>query len=201
MNATAADYRWLDHHCPEFLEAYCVTLVHAVTPEEVLDRLRARPERRVTGISALVEAAYGAWRESWGESHFVAVHAVDGWTMLVEPNGYLGSLGEVAAPLSRGTELVTHFRNVNAVDHFSRYVDGERRLRLEPLFPDARDGAEADGVAALLREVGFDVRTEGGDLGAATEAAFALAERMTGVRVTPRLMDSATFLCGSAPGV
>ncbi|WP_175407598.1 DUF6461 domain-containing protein [Streptomyces sp. TRM64462] len=202
MNATAADYRWLDDHCPDLIEAYCATLVHAVPPAEVLDRLRARREGVVTGISALMEAAGEAWRTSGGDRHFVGVCEVGGWTMVVEPNGYLGSLNETAKALSRGTELVTHFRNVNAVDHFSRYVDGDLRLHFEPLFPYARDGADADahGAVALMREVGFDLREEGGDIGATTEAAFALAERLTGVRLTPGLLDEAEFVWGTAPG-
>ncbi|WP_255138880.1 DUF6461 domain-containing protein [Streptomyces somaliensis] len=61
MNATAADYRWLGDHCPELIEAYCVTLVHAVSPEEALRRLRARADGRVAGIAALVGAAARAW--------------------------------------------------------------------------------------------------------------------------------------------
>ncbi|CAL9368899.1 hypothetical protein SUDANB37_00844 [Streptomyces sp. enrichment culture] len=199
MNVTAADYRWLGDHCPELIEAYCLTLVHAVSPEEALRRLRARAEGRVTGISALVEAAAEAWKESGGDRHFVGVCAVDGWTLVVEPNGYLGSLDEAAGPLSRGTELVTHFRNVNAVDHFSRYVDGELRVHFEPLFPYARDGADPDGAVALMREVGFDLREDDGDLQATTEAAFALAERITGVRLTPGLLDGAEFRTGSVP--
>ncbi|OEJ96995.1 DUF6461 domain-containing protein [Streptomyces thermolilacinus] len=199
MNATAADYRWLGDHCPELIEAYCLTLVHAVSPEEALRRLRARADGRVTGIPALVEAAAEAWKESGGERHFLGVCEVDGWTLVVEPNGYLGSLDEAAVPLSRDTELVTHFRNVNAVDHFSRYVDGELRLHFEPLFPYARDGADPDGAVALMREVGFDLREDDGDLEATTEAAFALAERMTGVRLTPELLDGAEFRTGSVP--
>ncbi|MCP9959633.1 DUF6461 domain-containing protein [Streptomyces sudanensis] len=200
MNATAADYRWLGDHCPDLIEAYCVTLVRAVSPDEALRRLRARADGRVTGIAALVGAAARAWRESGGDRHFLGLCAVDGWTLIVEPNGYLGSLHEAAAPLSRGTELVAHFRNVSAVDHFSRYADGEPRLLFEPLSPYARDGAGPGGAAALMREVGFGPREDAADPMAAAEAAFALAERLTGVRLTPELLDGAEFLTGSAPG-
>lgn len=199
MDATAADYRWLGDHCPELIEAYCVTLVHAVSPVEALGRLRARADGRVTGIAALVEAAGEAWKASGGDRHFLGLCAVDGWTLMVEPNGYLGSLDEAAVPLSRGTELVTHFRNVNAVDHFSRYANGGLRLHFEPLFPCARDGADPDGAVALMREVGFDLREDDADLEVTTEAAFALAERLTGVRLSPELLDGAEFLTGSAP--
>ncbi len=199
MNATAADYRWLGDHCPDLVEAYCATLVRAVSPEEAIGRLRARADGRVRGIGALVEAAARAWKESGGDRHFLGLCAVDGWTLMMEPNGYLGSLGEAAVPLSRGTELVAHFRNVNAVDHFSRYVDGELRLHFEPLFPHERDGADPDGAVALMREVGFDLRDDSADVEATTEAAFALAERLTGVRLTAGLLDGAEFLTGSVP--
>nr|WP_308407871.1 DUF6461 domain-containing protein [Streptomyces somaliensis] len=102
--------------------------------------------------------------------------------------------------MSRGTELVAHFRNVTAVDHFSRYADGEPRLRFEPLLPYARGRAVPDGAVALMREVGFDPRGDEAAPEAAAEAAFALAERLTGVRLTPGLLDRAEFLTGSAPG-
>ncbi|URM91990.1 DUF6461 domain-containing protein [Streptomyces sp. MRC013] len=200
MNATAADYRWLGDHCPDLIEAYCVTLVRAIPPEEALRRLHARADGRVAGIAALVGAAAEAWKESGGDRHFLGLCAIDGWTLMVEPNGYLGSLDEAAAPLSRGTELVAHFRNVNAVDHFSRYADGEPRLRFEPLLPYARGGAGPEGAVALMREVGFDPCDDGADPEVAAEAAFALAERLTGVRLTPELLDGAEFLTGSAPG-
>ncbi|MFG3498472.1 DUF6461 domain-containing protein [Streptomyces sp. NPDC047928] len=200
MNATAADYRWLDAHCPELMEAYCLTLVRGLAPVEVLERLGARPEGTLTGVEALLGAAREAWDAHGGERHFIGVGAVGNWALMVEPNGYLGSLHEVAAPLSRGTEVVAHFRNVNAVDHFGRYVDGELLLHFEPLFPYARDGADPDGSLALMREVGFDLRKEDeAGIGRTTEAAFALAERLTGVRLTPSLLDGTEFLRGTAP--
>lgn len=60
----------------------------------------------------------------------------------IEPNGYLGTLDEVIVPLPRGTRLVSHFRNGNAVDHFFWLDDGVLRLHFEPLFPAQRDGSD-----------------------------------------------------------
>jgi hypothetical protein len=119
---------------------------------------------------------------------------------MIEPNGYLGTLDEVSAPLSQGSEVVSHFCNVNAADHFSWFVDGELRLRFEPLFPHARDGVDPDGAVDAMREAGFDLR-EAEDQGFAwtTEAAFAFAERLTGVRLTPELLAHAEFVCAKVP--
>ncbi|MET8245219.1 DUF6461 domain-containing protein [Streptomyces sp. NPDC005202] len=51
-----------------------------------------------------------------------------------------------------------------------------------------------------MREAGFDL-SEGADreFQQHTCAAFALAERVTGVRLTPRLLDSLEFVCGLVP--
>jgi hypothetical protein len=77
------------------------------------------------------------------------VTAIGPWTLVVEPNGFLGVSEEVVVPRSRGTRLVSHFRNVNYELH--------------------------------------------------TEAAFALAEHITQVRLTAEFLESATFRCGTAP--
>lgn len=44
-------------------------------------------------------------------------------------------------PLSRGHTVVSHFLDVNAVDDFCWYEDGELRLHFEPLFASERDGS------------------------------------------------------------
>jgi hypothetical protein len=53
-----------------------------------------------------------------------------------------------------------------------------------------------------MRQAGFDLR-EGAEYNqepyARTAAAFALAEHLTGVRLTPELVDESLYLCGIAP--
>ncbi|MGW7367008.1 DUF6461 domain-containing protein [Streptomyces sp. NPDC054841] len=202
MNATAADYGWLDEHCPELMEAYCLTLVRGLTPEALLTRLGATDRgARITGTSSLVAAAYDAWDD--GDSQFVGVVEAGGWVLMVEPNGYVGTLEEVLSPLSQGTELVSHFTNVNAADYVNWFVDGELRLHFEPLFAYARYGADPDGSVEDMREAGLDLRDPkeigDDDLALTTAATFAFAERLTGVRITPELLDAAEFRCGSVP--
>ncbi|WP_351224063.1 DUF6461 domain-containing protein [Streptomyces sp. NPDC002133] len=156
MNATAADYGWLDGHCPELTEAYCLTLVRGLAPEELLTRLGADDRGvRMKGTRELVDAAHNAW--DGGDTQFVGVVEANGWALMLEPNGYLGTLDEVLQPLSRGTVTVSHFRNVNAVDHFNWFVDGTLRLHFEPLFAYARDGADPEGSVEEMRASGLDV--------------------------------------------
>ncbi|MEU6013633.1 DUF6461 domain-containing protein [Streptomyces sp. NPDC047515] len=198
--ATAQDYLWFDEHFPFLAEAYCVTLVRGLTPDSLLTRLGATGVRRVTGMGDLTESAYGTWSDHDGDRLFVGVTGVGEWALMVEPNGYLGISDEIVGPLSRGTTAVSHFRNINAVDHFNWYEDGGRRLHFEPLFAYARDGSDPDGCVDTMRAAGFDLSDdEERDYNLHTEAAFALAERLTGVRLTRELFDTSEFLGGSVP--
>ncbi|MFI9047417.1 DUF6461 domain-containing protein [Streptomyces sp. NPDC053427] len=199
VNATAADYAWLDEALPGLTEAYCLTLMRGLTPEEVLRRIGAREELRITGVEQLAEPAYEAWEEYDGDRMFVGVASVGDWALMVEYNGYLGVTDEVAVPLSRGTRLVSHFRNVNAVDHFWWIEDGDIRVTFEPLFPYQRYGSAPDSLVEEMRSAGFDL-SDGDDQSHElhTEAAFALAECLTGIQLTTEVLTSATFLCGMA---
>lgn len=53
-NATAADYAWLDEDLPGLTEAYCLTLVRGLAPEEVLRRIGAREGLRITGDAVAI---------------------------------------------------------------------------------------------------------------------------------------------------
>lgn len=195
--ATARDYLWFGGHFPELAEAYCVTLVRGLTPEDLLERLGAVEIRHVTGVDGLHEPAYEPRDARDGDRLFAGVTAVGDWALMVEPNGYLGVTDEIAGPLSQGTTVVSHFRNVNAVDHFTWYEDSELRLHFEPLFAYARDGSDPDGLVDDMRAAGFDLSDgEDGDFDLVSEAAFALAERVTGVRLTQRLLATSEFTGG-----
>lgn len=199
-----ADYTWFPAQLPALSEAYCLTLVKRLSPMEVLHRFGASEQSRLTGVDALLRPAYEVWERHDGDQLFVAVTAVGeggggDWTLAVEPNGYLGVTEEVVIPLSRGTTVVSHFRNVNAVDRFSWVEDGDVRLSLEPLFPENRYGRDADRLVEVMQRVGFVFDEDEDDDLHPGEAAFALAEHLTGVRLTPQLLESATFSCGVAP--
>lgn len=143
------------------------------------------------------------WRRHSAERFLIGATAVQGdWVLGLEVNGYLGTLPELVEPLSRGTRLVSHFCNVNAVDRFLWYEDGTLRTDFEPLFPAHRLGSTPDELVDLMVDVGFDLEEDEDDAFTdtpTTEAAFALAARLTGVHLTPRLLDEATFTIGLTP--
>ncbi|MEV0532518.1 DUF6461 domain-containing protein [Kitasatospora sp. NPDC050463] len=212
MTAHATDYAWLEtEEFAPILEAYCLTMVEGLSGAELLRRFGAVPGRRVTGIQEVLEAweryedgdcdADEALHGREDEALMVvAVVELDGWAVALEVNGYLGTTWELLPGLAEGTRLVSHFRNVNAVDHF-HWQEGERnRLHFEPLFPAERDGSDADAVAELLAKVGFDVSAaDDRDIERTTTAAFALGEELTGLRLTPEWLRTAEFVIGYAP--
>jgi hypothetical protein len=194
---TAADYLWIRERYASLTEAYCLTLVQDITPERLLQELGAEPVLRVTGVEGLGEPSYASWDECEGDRLFVGVAAVGDWSLMAEYNGYVGVRPAAMLPVSRGRRVVSHFRNVNAVDHFYWFEDGEVRLHFQPLFAHNRDGSDPDGLSARMREVGFDLSdAEDRDYHLHTEAAFALAHHLTGIRLTSDLLDSARFTCG-----
>jgi Family of unknown function (DUF6461) len=71
----------------------------------------------------------------------------------VESNGYLGVTEEMLDRLSAGTRLVSHFRDVNAVDRFHLVDDGRVCLDFELLFAWYRSGCDADGYVDLILSV------------------------------------------------
>ncbi|MEV6512013.1 DUF6461 domain-containing protein [Streptomyces sp. NPDC051642] len=199
---TADDYTWLQTQHAPLMNAYCVTLVRAITPERLLHELGAEPDIRVTGVEALHEPLYDCWDERYEDPLFVGVAAVGDWSLMVEHSGYLGITSAAMLPVSRGRTVVSHFRNVNAVDHFYWFEDGEIRLHFEPLFAYARDGSHADEpeLLAEMRESGFDLgEDKDRSYGPRTEAAFALAHRLTGVHLTPELFASLEFTGALVP--
>lgn len=204
MTATAADYAWFDEDRPTGLdELYCLTLVRGLTPAEFLARIGARAQAPRTGLAALFEPSMEMWgEEHQGKSLFIGATTVPGdggdWALGVEINGFLGVTEAVIVPASAGTRLVSHYSN-NGPDHFYWIEDGDIRLNFNPLEPAYREGSTPDALVGIMHEVGFDLREDGDNAEHCIAAAFALAERLTGVRITPDLLEESTYACGIAP--
>lgn len=202
MTATAADYTWFEDRFPDLAEAYCLTLVRGLTPEEFLARLGAQAEIAPRMLNEFYEPTFEVWEEHQGKVLFIGATSVPGeggdWVLAVEVNGYLGVTEAAMVPLSAGTRVVSHYCNVNAVDRFYWIEDEDVRVSFEPLFAAHREGSTPDALVEVMRQVGFDLR-EDRDLELVTAAAFALAEHLTGVRVTPELLEESAFVCGTAP--
>lgn len=204
MAITATDYQWINDYS-ELAEAYCATLIRGTTVQHFLRKMRAEPSGNVTGYAELEQRTRNAWEQHADNQYLIGATTVRGdqgeWVLGLESNGYLGTVPHLVAPLSSGTRLVSHFCNVNAQDLFLWYEDGTLRTSFEPLFPTQRDGSTPDELEEVMAEVGFDLQhdEEEQDFSMTTESAFALTERLTGVHLTPELLDKATFTTGLVP--
>ncbi|MEU5876053.1 DUF6461 domain-containing protein [Spirillospora sp. NPDC047279] len=204
MATTATDYQWINDYS-ELAEAYCAVLIRGVTPQDFLRGMRAEHRGSASGYADLERHTRDVWEEHSDNAYLIGATTVLGdqgeWVLGLESNGFLGTLPHLVAPLSNGTRLVAHFCNVNAHDLFLWYEDGSRRTAFEPLFPGHRDGSAPDELVNVMAEVGFDLQQDEDeqDFSLTTEAAFALAERLSGVRLTPEVLDKATFTTGLVP--
>jgi Family of unknown function (DUF6461) len=198
MNTTASDYIWFEERFPDLAEAYCFTLVRELNPSEILERLGGREEPPLTGMTAAVDAAFALFERSDAARQLIAMTAIGPWTLMIEPNGYLGVTEEKVLPASAGTSWISHFTNVNAVDLFLWAEDTVMRLGFEPMFPDERWGTTPDERLDLMHRIGFHFGEDSPETDLSSLAAFALAEHLTGVTLTPELLQETTFTCGSA---
>ena len=199
MTASATDYLWFNERFPDLAEAYCFTLVHKLAPADALARLEGQSEPPQTGAAAIVDAAFELMDRSDNTRQFIAMTTVGDWTLLIEPVGYVGVTADRALPASAGTRWVSHFVNINGFASFLWAEDTTERLTFEPGVPDYRDGTTPDELLEAMHHSGFQFWAETSDTAEhlAAEAAFALAEHLTCVRITPELLQDTTFVCGS----
>lgn len=197
--ATARDFRWFGKEFESLGVAYCFSYLRGVSADEALSRFGVTSRRLTLTLDELEERAYEEMGPDCSYSYPGALE-LDGWTLLVEPNGWVGTSG-VGERASTGSELITHFVNVNSVSRFGWVVDGDLRVGFEMLLPQDREGSRPDALVNQMRAAGFDPDgdddTEVDDLW--QEAGFALAADLTGVELTAQLLTSATFLCGRGP--
>jgi hypothetical protein len=88
------------------------------------------------------------------------------------------------------------------IDLFHWFEDGELRTMFES--PRWREGSTPDDLIPLLRDVGLPLTLEGEYDDSASDvdrkaAVLALAERLTGVRVTASLLADASYELGLVP--
>ncbi|WP_229073113.1 DUF6461 domain-containing protein [Actinoplanes sp. DH11] len=174
------DYAWFTEQCAELAEACCLTLVRDRTPADVITHLGGTDPARAVGLRRLTEQT---------GTEFVAATTINNWTLIVGP--------EIEARrLSRGTTLVSH-----SGERFVWARDGEILLEFDPADPAHRSGSDPDGILTVLERLGFDIpadNTETADPNWTSDArqrerAMALAEQLTGVRLTLQLLESASF--------
>ncbi|WP_327278458.1 DUF6461 domain-containing protein (plasmid) [Streptomyces sp. NBC_01224] len=209
-SVTAHDYAWI-RSSPFFRYAletgYTLTLVRGVAPGEVLRVMEAEPQGMCTGVDALIEQqeelfdATDYSYESFLAGAFTVPGAGGDWTLVLHFDGGVAMQPRFLEALSAGGRAVVHSSNGGKPIHlFHWYEDGELRTAFE--WPMARDGGTPDALNSVMREVGFDLSDDEGDTGVRVDtkaAVLALAERLTGVRVTEELLQDAEYQLGHVP--
>ncbi|MFF0376558.1 DUF6461 domain-containing protein [Actinoplanes missouriensis] len=182
----ADDYAWFTEQFAELADGHCLTLIRGRTPAEVIGRVGGTNPTRAVGVRRLT-----------GES-FVAAAEIGEWTLLLQPDGREGTAAE--RDLSRGTVLVSH-----SATRFLWARDGGVVLRFDPADPSRRTGTDPDGLVEVLDGLGFDTTAAGDEPGSGgvddarlRERGLALAEQLTGVRLTLEAFEALTFTRAAA---
>ncbi|WP_405899096.1 DUF6461 domain-containing protein [Streptomyces sp. NBC_00727] len=215
MNSvTAHDYAWIRtspffHHARDM--GYALTLIRGRSPQEVLRAMRAEPRGAVEGTDGLVEVndAHRDEVDDYSDDSYIAgafsTPGEDGdWTLVLGFDGGLGLEDTCAETLSQGGgRVVAHSTNGGKpIDLFHWFEDGALRTTFEGA--SARYGNGPDELVPLMREVGFPLTPEGEHDESAPDvdekaAVLALAERLTGIRITESLLRDATYELGLVP--
>lgn len=209
---TYRDYLWLDgRYAFWFASGYCATLIRDASPDDVLEALEASPRRRTaSGLS-----------ESWsvrplfarlGLVDFATEEVVEvadvggGWTLLT--SGYVGMDPGLLAPLIAEHEVISHFSDVNARARLMWWRDSQEQISFDTLCPDIdlavntrwRPDVYAR-IMTLINEVGGIEFDDGGTPSEFhhRQGAFALAERLSGVRITEETIDHGLFTAAVVP--
>lgn len=86
-----------------------------------------------------------------------------------------------------------------AIGTFLWAEDQVLRLCFDPMFPDDRWGTASDELLEVLQRIGFPFGEQPPEIDLSSPAAFALAEHLTDVAITPELLTEATFSCATVP--
>jgi Family of unknown function (DUF6461) len=174
-------------------QAYCLTLVRGLGVDETFARLGADLDASTTfGFCELVGAAYadpaGLDRQLAGAAE------LDGWTLVLEPNGYACTDRRRMRKVSRRTMSVTLYRTADTVQELSINADGRRLSTLDVLSHRWRS-VERPGL--------FDhpvaTAVVGADPPRGTAGAV-LVERFTGVPLSLDLLARLRYRSGTLDG-
>jgi hypothetical protein len=218
VTASVDDYLWFGDDHPLGLN-FCVTMVRARTPDEIIDALGGVEAVDVTGAHRLDRAAEQVDRpdrNQGGVFHadlstgldFIAAADLGGWTLIVEPNGFRCSTEETARRLSAEGELVSFYFNENNDPVLRWAQDGETLVTFDPSGGAGwREGSDPDRLAPTLEALGFDLSTEEIDPSDPRwhydehwqARTLALMQHLTGVEITAGLLEHAGFRCAAVP--
>jgi len=191
-NAVADDYSWFARD-PDLTKGFCITWVRGLTPEQVLKRLGGQELERV-GWQQLVGSGDG--QRGRADRYFIGVARIGDWSLIVEDNGDLGVTDRLVGGLSLGTTVVANHHKQDGHGRFLMLRDASVELDFDPVTFPKRTGSRAEELAPTIAAAGFGA---GDDPNQSMLAAFALAERLTGVAMTQELLRDHTYRLTSVP--
>lgn len=199
--ATAADYAWFETGS-RLSEGHCLTWVKGLPPETVAKRLGAR----ILGRHVWPENGWHELPDRASGEFVLAITQTAGWALVVEDGGSFVIGDEVLGKLSEDTRLVANYVNVTAEGRFVLAENGVVQVAFAPRIADEREGAQPDRLLADMQAAGLNPSGEGPDSDDPAyrdvryaEAALALTERVTGVKLTAPLLHTSTYLAVAVP--
>jgi len=186
--AVPGDYAWF-RQVTELSKGFCFVWVRDVRPSQVLQRMGAKELERI-GWQQMVGAGDGQSVSS-DKLYFGASRLTDDWSLLVEDNGELGLADPLLRALSAGTTLVCLYKGARG--RFLLLQDGAVQLDFDPASATTASGSRAAELMPTMTAAGANGPAE------RTEAAFALAERLTGVPLSLAVLRAQTYLFSVVP--
>lgn len=175
--ATADGYAWVEDWEGG---GFCVAVVKTASARDVLSGMVVDP---ATPIGSAAETREWAWEQRI-PAYATAVEAteLEDWVVTVEGNGFLATQDDVICRLSELGPAIALYRNVSAVMRFVYAVDRSVIRAFDPLLYDNRSTWTGEPLA---QEEGLAF-----GMGAPMAAAFACAERLSGLKLTRQFLDS-----------
>jgi hypothetical protein len=171
---------------------YSFIFVRGLTPEQLVTRMGGQ----VGDFSwmSLDESIEAGHRYDY-KTPFVAVTAVGDWALVEEFNSWFSAHDDFLVPLSQGTRLVSSFHlGIKALEEFRWVEDGEIRFSFW-----AQDGFSEipDELVETIERLDRDDREH--QWGLHRGPGFVLIERLTGIKLTPRILNESSYLSGVIP--
>lgn len=186
----ATRFAWADSRDRVLPEAFTLTVVRGVTPRQALGLIAPDPVIGVHPVSttiALVERHNkNVGPDLQGYANLVAATTRDGWTLVLEDNGFAASRLPTAAALSRHGPVAVLYRSVN-MDYAYVYARGGRVVRaFDPLLGHSVSGSPLPDERQLRFSAGKRLFW--------TDAlSFELTRRLTGFTTRPSDFDVAGY--------
>jgi hypothetical protein len=182
---------------------FSVAFFRGLDPAEVVCRFsRGEDSGQESDFGGLGDKAYEFVNETDGGDGggYVGVFQAGEWCVAIEPYGWMVTLHEVVTKLSRGCEVLAVTRHDYAAEHSFEYaIDGTIVTGYRLRHPYERYGSDPDRLNGFMRELGMGLDTP--EDKAARDAAwednyytavprgFALAAKVTGVPLTPDMLN------------